>query len=122
MRTSSGRFTVGRMMAAVAVSAAVLALLAAFEVPPVPGFAYGTIGCLALSGIIVRARDRRDLSSALAAFTGGLMVGVPLVQDSCSPVGLFFGPIAGIVVRILTRGRPRGRSGDPESALTSACR
>ena len=106
MRLPFGRFTVGRMMVAVAASAGVSALLAACGVPAIPGFAYGSAGCLAIAGVILLAGDHRDLCSALAAVTAGLLVGAPLVQDSCSPIGLFLGPVAGIIVRLATRRRP----------------
>ena len=111
-RVPHGRFTLGRIVLAVAVSAGISAVLAAFHVPPLPGFVYGTAAGLAIVGITALAKDHRDLCSALAAITSGLLVGVPLVQDSCTPVGLFFGPMMGFAIRLATRRVAQTRSID----------
>ena len=98
-----------RLMIAVAASAAVLALLAAAGVPPTTeGVACGSVGCLAVAGVVLAARDGRDLASALLAVGYGIGLGWPLVMDSCSPIGIFLGPIAGMVTRAVSRpGRRR---------------
>lgn len=100
-------------MVAVAASAVLSALLAAFRVPPNPGAAYGTVGCLAVVGLTYLAKDTRDLVSALAAVACGILVGTPLVQDPCSPVGIFVGPFLGSLVRAMSRPRSRTSTRDP---------
>jgi hypothetical protein len=116
MRVPGGRFTVGRMVASVAASAVIFALFASYRVPPIPAFAYGLVACLAILGVASLTTDTRDLFSALVAVTAGILVGAPLVQDACSPVGIFIGPIVGSIARLMTR----RRSSNPRSDLRPA--
>jgi len=98
-----------RLITAVAASAAVLTLLATAGVPATTGgLVSGSAGCLAVAGVVLAARDGRDLASALLAVACGIGVGGPMVMDSCSPVGILIGPIVGIIARTVSRLRQRG--------------
>lgn len=116
MRVPRGRLTVRRMMVAVAASAVVFALFVNSRIPPIPAFAYGIVVCLAIVGVASLATDIRDLISALVAVTAGILVGAPLVQDACSPVGVFIGPIVGSIARLMTRRRSSMIRGDLKPA------
>lgn len=109
MRRLRGRFTILRGMAAVAASAVVFTILSTFFVPVREGLALGGVSCLAILGIACHAEDARDYASGLLAVAVGILVGVPLVQDSCTPIGVYVGPIAGYLTRVITRGPRRTR-------------
>lgn len=108
MRQFRLRLTFRRMMVVMAASMVVSALLVAFRVPPDPGYAYGTAGCLAIFGIACLANDHRDMGSAVVAVSIGILVGAPLVGDACTPAGLLIGPMVGYLARITTSRRPEG--------------
>jgi hypothetical protein len=94
-----------RLLLAMAACTAIAGAQVALLVPPnTPAL----LGYLAISGIARRARDIRDLASALAAVAGGVLVGVACGHSSCQPgVEQIVGAITGMIIRVASRPRVR---------------
>jgi hypothetical protein len=84
----------------------------------VPPNLYAVDGYLALAAMARLARDDRDFQSALAAVASGILVGVAIGFEPCTPIVAFLAPSVGIVVRLILRPRPKTRS--LETALDRA--
>ena len=97
-----------RLLLAIGACAAIACAQLALLVPP---NTMALVGYLAISGIVRRARDIRDLASALAAVAGGVLVGVACGHSPCQP-GFedFVAVITGMIIRVASRPRVR-RSG-----------
>ncbi len=104
-----------RAVTAAAASAAVFAMLAIGGYGPNRA---AIVGCLVLALIARFARDLRDLNTALLAVGIGVNVGCAL-DDPCTPIGVFAGPLAGIAIRYATR--PATRESAPGATAASPC-
>lgn len=104
------RITVGRLLAVPVPFAAIFALLAAARVPTWPGLAWGGIAGSCLAGVILLGGSPRELLGPIAGFAAGTAIGFPMLCP-CTPIGLFVGPVLGLLVasmiRMIVRGRPR---------------